>query len=162
MCTKSHNHMKYSSWETELDKIFLSFWAIFCPLTIHPPKNPEKQNFEMKKVFGDVITLNLCNSTIIWCMLTQIWSPTDTFALSPHFWHQKWKFGKKVKITWTYYPFTHMYHKSRSYDDVPEILSTTERIILSFRAMFSPNNPENQNFEKKEKNSWRHYHFKHE
>ena len=33
MCTKSHNHMKYSSWDTELGRIFLSFWAIFCPFT---------------------------------------------------------------------------------------------------------------------------------
>ena len=28
MCTKSHNHIKYSSCDTELDRIFLSFWAI--------------------------------------------------------------------------------------------------------------------------------------
>ena len=98
-------------------------------------------------------------STIIWCMLTQIRSPTDIFALSPHDWLRKWKFGKNVKITWTYYPFTHMYHKSRSYDDVPEILSTTDRIFCHFGLFFPPNNPENQNFENTEKNSWRHYHF---
>ena len=30
-CTKSHNHMRYSSWDTELDRIFLSFWAILFP-----------------------------------------------------------------------------------------------------------------------------------
>ena len=45
-CTKSHNHMKYSSWDTKSDKFFLSFWAIFCPFTPHPPNNPENQNFE--------------------------------------------------------------------------------------------------------------------
>ena len=28
----------------------------------------------------------------------------------------KLKFGKNVKNTWRYYPFTHVYHKSRSYD----------------------------------------------
>ena len=75
-------------------------------------------------------------STIIWCMLTQIRSPTDIFALSPHDWLRKWKFGKNVKITWTYYPFTHRYHKSRSYDDVPEILSTTDRIFCHFGLFF--------------------------
>ena len=31
MCTKNHNHMKYSSWDTEWDKFVLSFWTIFCP-----------------------------------------------------------------------------------------------------------------------------------
>ena len=36
MCTKSHNHMKYSSWDTDLDKKILSFWAIFCPFTPTP------------------------------------------------------------------------------------------------------------------------------
>ena len=34
MCTKNHNHMWYSSWDTEWDNIFLSFWTIFCPLTL--------------------------------------------------------------------------------------------------------------------------------
>ena len=47
MCTKNHNHMMYSSWET--DKNILSFWAIFCPFTSPPPSNdPECQNFEKK------------------------------------------------------------------------------------------------------------------
>ena len=42
MCTKSHNYMKYSPWDTELDRIF----------------------FVQQK-------------TIVWCMLTQIWSVID-------------------------------------------------------------------------------------
>ena len=82
ICTKNHNHMRYSSWDTEWD-IFLSFWiilqlhitnddhmmygswdikqhrhdflsiwAIFCLFT--PSNNPENQNFEkMKKTPGD-------------------------------------------------------------------------------------------------------------
>ena len=34
MCTKNHNHMMYSSWDTQWDRRkFLSFWAIFCPFT---------------------------------------------------------------------------------------------------------------------------------
>ena len=38
------------------------------------------------------------------------------FALLPHYWLQKLKFGKNVKKnTWRYYHFTHVYHKSRSY-----------------------------------------------
>ena len=42
----------------------MSFWAILCHFTPLPPPpiNPENQNFEkMKKAFGDVIILNLCN-----------------------------------------------------------------------------------------------------
>ena len=37
-----------------MDRIFLSFWAIFCP-----SKNPKNQNFEkMKKNPGDIIILH--------------------------------------------------------------------------------------------------------
>ena len=37
MCTKNHNHMRYSSWDTEWDKFVLSFWTILCPSTLPPP-----------------------------------------------------------------------------------------------------------------------------
>ena len=50
---------------------------------------------------------------IIWCMLPQIWSATDIifcyfrpfFALLPHYWHQKLKFGKKCKKRLEILPF---------------------------------------------------------
>ena len=46
----------------EVRQNFLSFWAIFCPFNPLSPNNPENQNFEeLKKAFGDVIILNLCN-----------------------------------------------------------------------------------------------------
>ena len=33
-CTENHNHMKYSSWDTEWERQnFLSFWTVFCPFT---------------------------------------------------------------------------------------------------------------------------------
>ena len=59
---KNYSHMKYNSWDTELELI-LPFWAIFCPFIRPPtPPNPENQHFEkMKKASGDVIILNLCN-----------------------------------------------------------------------------------------------------
>ena len=38
------------------------------------------------------------------------------FALLPYYWPRKLKFGKKCKNTCRYYPFTHVLHKSRSYD----------------------------------------------
>ena len=48
---------------TELDRISLSFWAIFCLFTPPAPSNnPENQNFEkMEKASEDVTILNLCN-----------------------------------------------------------------------------------------------------
>ena len=62
-------------------------------------------------------------NTIMWCLFTQIWSATDnflsfqaTFCSFALLLTQKPNFGKNVKNTWRYYPFTHMYHKSRSYD----------------------------------------------
>ena len=49
-------------------------------------------------------------------MLTHIWSATDIifchfrpfFAILCNYWPQKLKFGKNVKNTWRYYPFTHV------------------------------------------------------
>ena len=33
VCTINEDHMMYGSWDIRCDKSFLSFWAIFCPLT---------------------------------------------------------------------------------------------------------------------------------
>ena len=50
---------------SETYRIFLSFWAIFCPSTLLPPipspYNPENQNFKKpNEVSGDVIILQKC------------------------------------------------------------------------------------------------------
>ena len=61
MCTKNHNHMRYSSWDKEWDRIICHFGPFFA-LLHSLPNNPENQNFQkMKKASGDVIILNLCN-----------------------------------------------------------------------------------------------------
>ena len=61
MCTKNHNHMRYSFWDMELDRFFCHFGPFFALLT-PSPNNLEKQNLKkMKKTSGDVIILNLCN-----------------------------------------------------------------------------------------------------
>ena len=93
MCTKNHNHMRYSSWDKEWDKIFLSIWAIFsAPL----PNNTENQNFEkLKKSSGEVTILNLWNKKhdqimyaysdmecAIFCHLRPF------FTLLPYYWPQ--------------------------------------------------------------------------
>ena len=67
MCTKNHNHMRYSSWDTEWDRV-LSFWEIFCPLDCLPPLTNQKAKIKKKneKASVDVITLNLCNKNRKW------------------------------------------------------------------------------------------------
>ena len=55
MCTKHHNHMRYSSWDTKWDRIFCHFEPLFVLLTpapstssspFKPSNNPGNQNFE--------------------------------------------------------------------------------------------------------------------
>ena len=80
------------------------------------------------------------------------------FALLPHCWTQKLKLGKNVKNIWRYYPFTHVYHKSRSYD-VWFLRYKEQRteFFCHFGPIWSPFYPppplnlENQNFEKMKK-----------
>ena len=61
MCTKNHNHMMYSSWNTEWERQKnLSFWAIFCPFTspLPPLMIPNIKILKrMKKMPGDIILL---------------------------------------------------------------------------------------------------------
>ena len=118
MCTKNHNHMRYSSWQTKWDKflVILGHFSPFNTPSSPPPQQPRPRKPKFWKIensiCGNVIILNLCNkkNTIKWCMLTQIWSATDIifchfrsfFALLLHYWPQKLKFGKNVKNSWTY------------------------------------------------------------
>ena len=106
-CTKNHNHMRYSFWDSEWDRQnFLSFWAIFChftPLTTGKIKTLKKWK---KKTTGDVIILHMCTKNqsydlcflrygirqdIIFCHFGPF------FALLPHYWSQKYKFGINIK-----------------------------------------------------------------
>ena len=121
MCTENHDHKKYSSRDTERDRQdFLSFWAIFCsssPLTTQKMKSLKKRN-----KYLEVWSFYTCAPKIIWCMwcmFLEIWSASDKkfcrfgpfFALLPHYWPWKLKFGKNmVKNTWRYYPFANVYH----------------------------------------------------
>ena len=67
------------------------------------------------------------------------------FALLPHYWLQKLKFGKNWKKPWMHDPLTHAYHKSRSYDvwflRFPKIWSAIDRTFLSSWAIFCPFTP---------------------
>ena len=92
---------------------------------------------------------------ITWRMLPEIWSATGIifchfgpfFALLPHYWPQKLTFGKNVKKTWRYYPFTNVYHKYRSYDVwFLRYKATTNRGFCHFDP---PNNPKKTKILKK-------------
>ena len=106
-CAPKATIMKYSSWDKELDKKFLSFWAIFCPFIPHPLTTQKIKILKKWKKNLQISSFQTCatKNTIIWCMLTQIWSATDIifchlrpfFAILPHYWPWKLKFGKNKK-----------------------------------------------------------------
>ena len=53
-CTKNHNNMRYSSWDTEWDRHLDYF------LPFYPSKNPKNQNFEKMIKMTIDITLRIC------------------------------------------------------------------------------------------------------
>ena len=87
------------------------------------------------------------------------------FALLSHHWPRKLKFGKNVRNTRRYYPFTQVYHKSRSYD-VWFLRNKVQRteffVILGHFYPLTLLTTQKIKTWKNEKNSWRYYHFKHE
>ena len=93
-CTKNHNYMRCSSWDTEWDRQnFLLFWAIFChftPLITRKIKILQtwKKHLEMSSFYTCALKI-----TTIWCVFPEIWNMTDNFlsffALLPHYWPQK-------------------------------------------------------------------------
>ena len=129
----THVYQKPQSYEVQflryrVKHVFFVILGHFLPF--YPPRHLTTQKTKIlkkwKKATGDVIILNLCNKKNNHMMYaySEIWSATDIifchfrpiFALLPHYWPGKLKFEKNVKNTWRYYPFTHVYHKSRSYD----------------------------------------------
>ena len=92
--------------ETNFFCHFGSFFTLYhpCPLTIQKTKILKKWNNHLEmSSFETCATKN----TIKWSMLTKIWNVTDIifchlrpfFALLPHCWPRKFKFGKMYKTT---------------------------------------------------------------
>ena len=118
MCTINDDQMMYVSWDMQCyGHNFLSFWAIFVFL-YH--SNPENHNFEkMKQAPGDAIILHMCTKNHNHMMYAS-WDMEYNrynfchfgpfFALLPHYWPQKLRFGKNVKAPWKCCPFTHVYY----------------------------------------------------
>ena len=63
---------------------FLKTWAVFCFFT--PPNNLEVKILKKWRKHLEISSFETCvpKTTIIWCMLPEIWSVTDTFFC--HFW----------------------------------------------------------------------------
>ena len=98
MCTKNHNHMRYSSWDMEWEFFFGHFGPIFA-LYLRPPLTTQITKIfkEWKKHLLEISFWTCATkNTIKWCMLTQVWSATDIsfshfrpfFAFLPHYWPQ--------------------------------------------------------------------------
>ena len=87
MYTKNHNHMRYSSWDKQWDRIICHFGPFFA-LLHSLPNNIENQNFQkMKKASGDVIILNFCNKkhSHMMCAYSDMESNRQFFVISAHF-----------------------------------------------------------------------------
>ena len=80
---KNHNHMRFSSLNMEWDRQnFLSLWANFFPF--YPPNNKIKIKKKWKKHLE--ISFHTCapKTTIIWCMLPEIWNTSHIPYLRKH------------------------------------------------------------------------------
>ena len=112
--------LRYRVWQTEIGN-----YGWFLPFYPHPPKHPKNQNFEkIKKKLLEVSSFYKCEPKTSHVRYGSWETESDRqnfchfgpfVALLPHYWPQTLKFGKNVKKTWRYYPFTHVYHKWRSY-----------------------------------------------
>ena len=125
MCTINDNHMMNSSWDMEHDaQNFLSFWTIFCPLTLLTTwkikilkiwKNTWRY-YHFTHVYHkwqlyDVWFLNYgVRQTTFFCHFEAI------FALLLPYKPRKSQFWKHENNAWRYYHFTHTYHEWQSYD----------------------------------------------
>ena len=162
MCTKNHNHMRYSYWDTKWDKNFCHFGPFFAFLTPLSPNNPQNQNFKkLEKTSGKVIILNLYNKktrSYDSCLLTLLTlltlclynACTDImfchfrpyFAFLPHYWPQKLKFGKNLKKHLDIWSFCTCVPLIKIiWCMFTEIWSSIDRIFLSSWATFCPLSP---------------------
>ena len=154
MCTKNHNHMRYSSWDTKWDRIFCHFGPFFafltpCPPTTHKTKFLKKKK---KKTSRDVIILNLRNKkarSYNVCLFSYgVFAQTifchfrPVFDFLSHYWLQKLKFGKNVKKYLDLLSFYTCVPLIKIICLVPEIWSSIYvfvTLIIFFCPFYSPN-----------------------
>ena len=92
-------YQKRQSYEVRFLKYIVRLNCHFGPfLSFFPTNNLENQVWRNEKLIWRYKKI-----TIIWCILPEIWSVTifchfgPFFALLPHYWPWKLKFGKNVK-----------------------------------------------------------------
>ena len=98
---------------------FVSFWVIFCLLTLLTT-----QNFEKIKKCLEILSFYTClpQMLIIQCLAPEISSMTEFFVILGHFLpfdppnNPKNQNFEKTKKAWRYYNFTLVYCKCWSYD----------------------------------------------
>ena len=98
---KNHNHMRYSLWDMEWDKIFCHFGPFFA---LWPSYLCTTNDDHMMYGYWDI------KHHIIFLSFWAISCPITPLTT------QKIKILKKWKKSWRYYYFTHEYHKWKSYN----------------------------------------------
>ena len=144
---------------------FLWFWVICCTFT--PLLMPK---IKIWKKTLDILSFYTCVPINEDHMIYGSWDirhdGQSLIVILGHFWHFDPPNNLKIKIlkkkknknknSWRYYHFTLVYHKWQLYDVWFLIQSAIVRIFYHFVLFFvllPPRNPENQNVEKKEKNT---------
>ena len=121
-------------------------------LPFYFPNNLENQNFEVKRVSGDVIILHkwtiddnhmMYGSWDMKCNKQNVLSSWAIFCLFISITTRKIKILKSEKSIWRCHHFTHLYHKRKSYDVLflrYEVRQTefVQQAFLSFWATFCP------------------------
>ena len=83
LCTTNDDHMMYSSWDMECDRIFVTL----SHLSFYYNNNLKNQNFEKMKETMEITSFYTCvpQMTIIWCMVSEKWSVTEFFLVLDYF-----------------------------------------------------------------------------
>ena len=76
-CTKNLNDMIYSSWDIKRNKLKLVILGHF--LLLYPTKNQKIKILKKWKKMLEILSFYICapKITFIWCMVSEIRSPTD-------------------------------------------------------------------------------------
>ena len=87
MCTKTHNHVIYASWDVECDRQFFVIMSYSLPF--YPISKPQNWNLEkVKKKPGDIILLHICTINEDHIMMYGSWdmeSDRQFFVIMGHF-----------------------------------------------------------------------------
>ena len=171
LCTINDNHM-YSSWDMEHDRHFFVILTIFCPFT--PVTTQKIKTLKKWKKRFEILSFHTCapQMKIIWCMVLEIWSVTDTFfsncgsffALLPIEQPRKSKFWKN-RNAWRCHHFTQVHHNDNHmmYGSCNMKHNRQFFVILDHFLHFNlTKNQKNKNFEKiKKKKKGKYYHLTH-